>query len=525
MTDAKAPLTFTRDELREQTDSRSWERGVRYHQRGLVVELREDGDRAFARVEGTFARVEGTHLYSVELWRAGGRLVGACSCPMGDAGVFCKHCVATGLTYLKGPPDAARDDDGAVGAASPHVSFDDVRAYLETWEPTALAELIIRQAEHDDALRRELVTKTALFGVDTLGVAAFRQAIDEATATGQFVDYREAYAFAQGIHRVIASIEELLSAGDAAEAVELVEYALRRVEQALGNVDDSDGEMGYVLDCLVDLHHRACIVAKPDAEFLAEMLFEWGLTSDWGTFSGAVAVYADVLGERGLAVYRRLATEEWERLGPPKGRGEDRSVQHRRRWCQSVLESLARAEGDIEALVALKSRDLSAPHDYLAIAEIYRKARQRNKAMGGPSRACASSSPTSTTAAVATTRPWPSSGRTSPTAPAWTATRRSSSMASRQAHGRRGGSGHSRTFVRASPARGKRGFPRTFSLPSPSIVRCSSASSCGRRTWRRPGPRRRRVAARRRYGWNWPSSARPTTRPTLSPSTSARSNS
>ena len=60
---------------------------------------------------------------------------------------------------------------------------------------------------------------------------------------------------------------------------------------------------------LVRLHHRACVAARPDPETLAARLFEWGLHSEWETFYGAATTFADVLGEGGLAVVRKLAEE------------------------------------------------------------------------------------------------------------------------------------------------------------------------------------------------------------------------
>ncbi|MDD5410676.1 MAG: hypothetical protein PHF31_04565 [Methylobacter sp.] len=45
------------------------------------------------------------------------------------------------------------------------------------------------------------------------------------------------------------------------------------------------------------------------------------------------------------------------------------------------MESLAKASGDVEELVAIKSRDLSMPYHYLAIAEIWTKAGQKDKAL------------------------------------------------------------------------------------------------------------------------------------------------
>lgn len=45
------------------------------------------------------------------------------------------------------------------------------------------------------------------------------------------------------------------------------------------------------------------------------------------------------------------------------------------------METLAEMSGDIDALAAVKSRDLSSPYQYLAIAEIYHKADQAKLAL------------------------------------------------------------------------------------------------------------------------------------------------
>jgi len=106
----------------------------------------------------------------------------------------------------------------------------------------------------------------------------------------------------------------LTPACDAAEVIELAEYALAAVDNTMGSVDDSDGHMGGILERLRELHHAACKKAKPDPEALAERLVAWELRSDGDTFHGAAATYADVLGKRGRAVYRKLAEAAWARV-------------------------------------------------------------------------------------------------------------------------------------------------------------------------------------------------------------------
>ncbi len=340
--------------------------------------------------EVIFAKVWGTRDYRVRLWVEGGEVQGECSCPMGDAYVFCKHCVAVGLAYLEGGTDDV-DEEGesaspkAKGrrrkAARPRVTLDDVRRYLAGQNKTKLVEIIVRQATEDDRLRESLFMKVARDRPEGPDVATFREAIDNATDTGGFVDYHSAYGFARGIDEVVTSIADLLEDGHADATIELAEHALARCEDALGAMDDSDGEMTGIIERLGELHHAACVVAKPDPEALARRLFAWELKTDWDTFYGAAEGYADVLGQAGLAVYRKLAQGEWDKV-PALGPGQDRrSFGGHRFRLTSIMESLARVDGDVEALVAVKQRDLSSPYHYLQIAEIYKGAKQSNKAL------------------------------------------------------------------------------------------------------------------------------------------------
>lgn len=365
---AKSKIKFSKAKLKHATDVRSWQRGEDYFRRGLVYSMLEDGGTILAKVKGT-------QNYKVRLWIEDGEIEGDCSCPMGDGGYFCKHCVAVGLTYLEGSRGT-----GKTGGAEPAVTLDDVRQYLGQQDTSKLVEIIMRQVMEDDRLCESLLMKVARHGSVGLDIATFRKAIDHATDTGDLVDYQSAYDFARGIEEVVESISALLDEGHAAEVIDLVEHAIARCEDALGEMDDSDGNMSGIMERLGEIHHAACLAAKPDPEALARRLFEWELKTDWDTFYGASEAYADVLGEKGLTVYRRLAQELWDET-PQLGPGDKHRYEHRRFRLTSIMESLARADGDIEAIVAIKSHDLSLPCHYLQIAEIYKEAGRADKAL------------------------------------------------------------------------------------------------------------------------------------------------
>jgi uncharacterized Zn finger protein len=95
-----------------------------------------------------------------------------------------------------------------------------------------------------------------------------------------------------------------------------------------------------------------------------------------------VNAYADVLGNNGLAEYDRLAKEEWAgvpALGP--GREDMPRYYGKHERLAGIMEALAYRSGDVEGLVAIKSKDLSNSFAYVEIAQIYKQAGDDGKAL------------------------------------------------------------------------------------------------------------------------------------------------
>ncbi|MGH9340604.1 MAG: SWIM zinc finger family protein [Acidobacteriota bacterium] len=357
--------------LRRMAGGRSFERGEDYFAGGRVGSLTEHGGTIIAKVRGA-------RPYQVKLWSADGEVQYSCTCPVGRDDAFCKHCVAVALAWLdQGQPAHAPGKK----AAKPAVTMDDVRAYLAGREKSALVDMLMDQAMDDDRLRRRLFMEAARTSPRGFNVATFRRAIDEAVDSGGFVDYHSAYGYASGIEEAIDSIEDLLKEGHASEVIGLAEHALEAVEKAMGFVDDSDGHMGGILERLQEIHLKACKKAKPDSEELAKSLFSWELRTDWGIFFGAAETYAGVLGEKGLTVYRKLAEAEWAKVPSLGPRQDDAQKYGKRRRITHIMEKLAFQSGNVEAIVAVKKRDLSSAYDYLRIAETYKKARKHDLAL------------------------------------------------------------------------------------------------------------------------------------------------
>ncbi len=347
--------------LEELAGRRAFERGEDYFADGLVDALRE--------ANGVIAaRVHGTSDYRVKLWAEHEELAYECNCPVGQGGEFCKHCVAVGLAWL----DRRKQNGGVFKPAEGEITDEDIRAHLMRQDKAALVELVLEHCDLDSEFRNWLALATAEKNGNAPNVAAFRRAIDNAIRHRNFVEYRDVPAYARGIENVVDSIDALLKLGHAGAVRELTERALHQMESAMDEIDDSDGYMGGILERLQELHLAACQVEKPDPAALAKFLFRWEINSNWEIFLGAAETYADVLGTMGLAMYRKLAEASWAKV-PPLAPGEKDPEQYRSRWrITHIMETLARQSGDTEALVAVKSRDLSLAFHFLEIAQIYK---------------------------------------------------------------------------------------------------------------------------------------------------------
>lgn len=366
---------LTTKRIRQWAGGRSFERGQAYFEEGLVRVLKTGNGRVSATVKGT-------HSYRVDLWEEDDSVEYACDCPVGLRGDFCKHCVATALAWLEQQSPSGKAHSGErkkPKKAEAGLTLSELRAWLMLQKRATLVDILLDAAGEDEQLHGRLMLKAA--AAKGVNLTTYRKVIDQAIGGGGFIDYHQMYDYWRGVDSAIEAVAELFEKGHAEAVIELCEYALSRVEKAIEQVDDSDGYMSLLLDRLQALHLAACNKAKPDPEALAERLFNWELTGDWDSFHNAAQTYSRVLGRSGAQRYRELAEAQWAGVKPLKPGENDPDRYGKRYRITRIMQGLAEQTGDIEALVAIKQRDLSSSYGYLEIAEIYRKARQTDKAM------------------------------------------------------------------------------------------------------------------------------------------------
>src|ERR1700687_1253115 len=343
--------------LRDVAGEKSFARGIAYHEEGQVEIVTLDRARVLARVVGS-------EVYRCELVGTGKKFSGECSCRAFSEWGFCKHLVATALT-------ANSLGSGALEDASSR--FAKIREHLRARGVEGLVEMVVGLAERDPSLLKELELSAAAATADdkTLFVQ-FKKAITEATRTHGFVEYRKMRDWVRGIENLLDRISSLVDNGRAALVLQLLDHFFARMDEALADVDDSDGGGGDVYAQACEIHRAAWRQAKPDPVALARALFSREIDSDWEFFHGASEAYEDILGAAGLAEYRTLGTEAWQKIKPLRataGEGEDDSYGAHYALA-AVLERFAEREGDVDGVIAIRARDLSTAYDYLGIAQL-----------------------------------------------------------------------------------------------------------------------------------------------------------
>ncbi len=215
----------------------------------------------------------------------------------------------------------------------------------------AVRGLLVSAAEaHEDVARS--VRLAAATDDERLGV--LRTEVDAGLRTRRHLGYRESSGWASDAGPMVDSLAEAVATGPSRELVELLERAIGHVVKVILRADDSHGMIGDLARRLLDLHAEACDAGVADPVRLARWMVRFSFIDQDFFFVDPVR-YADALGEAGLAAYRREA--------------DQRSAVSAGFAARHATERLAVLDGDVDRIIELMGGDLSAPHQFIQIAE------------------------------------------------------------------------------------------------------------------------------------------------------------
>jgi hypothetical protein len=245
-----------------------------------------------------------------------------------------------------------------------------LREFLIGQDSAWLADELLRVADADPLVAARLKAAAGADRAGLVDLSRLRQELDTAILPGGFIEYGAAFGYARGIDSVLDRVEELTNAGFPDAAIEAAEHALSLLEEAFGQVDDSDGELGAIRARAQEIHLAACEAARPDPGPLGERLARWALRSEWEIFLEAPSAYADVLGSAGLARFEAIVDEQFGKL-PRLAPGDERGIAS---WSERfrptfLKEALAALRGTDE-VVEVIAHDLSSSYQFLRAAEV-----------------------------------------------------------------------------------------------------------------------------------------------------------
>lgn len=331
----------------------AFERGREYFSAGCVIDCRQKGNK----VSGV---VRGSEQYNVELQLGKQGLDGHCNCPASENMDFCKHCVALALHVREQQQHTEQLESGN--------PLQRIQAFLEQQDKSQLVGHLLDIIEHDDHLQDvwSIKADVALGKIDIKGL---KKRITAAFPTGRHLHhYPQVRSYFQKAEPVVELLAQQFDALPAEKAVELVEYALDRLQKALQTVDDSGGFRDLVETRLQQLHVAAVTRLPWDKARLAHYLFTQHQQPDRDLYPAIPDAYVDALGEAGMQHYHDLARIAWDALP---------QLTERLHWkdgydyfrLSGFLLKWAEAHQDFEGALAIKLKQACQQIDFLRITE------------------------------------------------------------------------------------------------------------------------------------------------------------
>lgn len=219
--------------LRARAGKRSFDHGGAYFHSN-TVQLQRTDDLC---IEGA---VDDSSLYAARIWMDGEAPRFSCTCDDGEQGVFCKHLVALGLTWLE---QLKREPDAAF-SGYPELQL--LQHYLHSLPREFLVDLLLAQSERDASLRRQL-QRLAARHVDGRTTPLQESVLK---LISRLSPGMSAQRLAADVRDLADMLGDTRAAGHAALARSLGERALERATFAAQQKVDAAGNLAANLEAL-----------------------------------------------------------------------------------------------------------------------------------------------------------------------------------------------------------------------------------------------------------------------------------
>lgn len=258
-------------------------------------------------------------------------------------------------------------------------------------DDAAARRMLATAAEwHEDVMRAVRLAAAS----ETERIAVLKTAVDDGLRTRRHLDYWGSSSWAKDAAPVVDALAEEVSVAPSAELVVLLQRAAGHLVKVILRADDSNGMIGDLCREVLDMHRRASAAGVADPAKLAKWMVKFAF-EEQDFFTIDPVAYADALGDKGLAVYRREVAKRSDPTDVPDHRSE---TLHRFYGdfpsfaAKYAAERLAIIDRDVDRLIDLLGGDLSSPHEFQRVAEAMVELEQADEALSWARRGIAETS-------------------------------------------------------------------------------------------------------------------------------------
>ncbi|MBI4482445.1 MAG: hypothetical protein HY652_06090 [Acidobacteria bacterium] len=209
--------------------------------------------------------------------------------------------------------------------------------------------------------------------------------IEIALRPGEFISYRGAWDFIEGMQQAKEQVDKLTKAGQPERGAGLHETFIAGCYEKAEEVDDSGGDLGMFVESLFCAWIQARQLAKADPHETAQRLFTWMDKDDYGFCHGLEQSAVKVFNAAGLSAFERVVRDKFDsRVAQGEGKKPgrpDARASHSLHRASEVLRAIYAAQGDVEAYVGVCNQVGLTPKDCESIAEIFQKHRRPTDAL------------------------------------------------------------------------------------------------------------------------------------------------
>lgn len=252
------------NDLKKNTSSKIYDRGVDYYKEGCISSLQNTGSGKWsAKVEGSSndytVDIKLDDKHNIKKWH--------CNCPYD--GAICKHVVAVLLSIKEKSTNSNPIQKSKQKAP-------EWETIIESTPERQLRDFLLNYARKQTDFQDELIINLSK-SLKKIDIGKYQKIINRSfnNMAGRhgYIEYDHTYAALHPVNNLIEKAEEYLTKGNLQEAFSIAAAVAPECIEALQYMDDSDGECGSTINEAFEMIDKILHVCNDPQ--LTDTIFEW----------------------------------------------------------------------------------------------------------------------------------------------------------------------------------------------------------------------------------------------------------